>query len=255
MKNDFDMIVRHFEKGITIYPISDVHLGSLEHNKTEWEKFVNKIKTEENSYIILGGDLINNATRSSVSDIFEDVLRPMEQKEKMIEYLTPIKDKIICAVSGNHERRSGKDADDDPMYDIMCKMDLEDLYRKNIAFVKLQIGNRVAYTFAVTHGAGGGMTGAAVNKNERFGTMVDGLDCLIVGHSHKGAVSKPSKIVIDPRNNVVTVKPFTVLTSQSWLNYGGYAMQKMLFPAAYATADNGQKIVLAKGCKNLKVVW
>ena len=132
MENDFKLIVKQFDKSITIYPICDVHLGALEHNKEEWEKFVNKIQSEPNSYIILVGDLINNATRSSVSNVFDDIMRPMEQKDKMVQYLEPLKDRIICGVPGNHERRSGKDADNDPMYDIMCKLGLEELYRKNI---------------------------------------------------------------------------------------------------------------------------
>ena len=258
MENDFKLIVKQFDKSITIYPISDVHLGSLECNQEEWEKFVNKIKSEANSYVILAGDLMNNATRSSVSDIFDDVLRPMEQKEKMVQYLEPIKDKIICAVSGNHERRSSKDADNDPMYDIMCKLNLEELYRKNIAFVKIQLGKHghATYTFAVTHGAGGGInTGGSVNKIERFASVIDNLDCLITGHTHKGAVTKPAKLVIDTRTNTVSVKPFTVVTIQSWLSYGGYAMQKMLLPAANASADNGQKLLLNKTKKNIKVVW
>ena len=258
MENDFKLIIHSFPKSITIYTLSDVHLGSLEHNSEEWEKFVNKIKTEVNSYIILSGDLMNNATRSSVSNVFDDVLRPNEQKMKMVEYLTPLKDKILCAVPGNHERRSGKDADNDPMYDIMCKLDIEHLYRKNMAFMKIQIGNRgtSTYTFVVTHGAGGGVnTGGSVNRNERFASIIDGLDCLVTGHTHKGVVTKPAKIVIDPRANVVSVKPYTVVTAQSWLSYGGYAMQKMLLPAANASADSGQKLILSKGKKNIKVVW
>lgn len=266
MKKDFELIVRDFEQDITIYPISDVHLGSLEHNRKEWKNFIEKITNEPNSYIILAGDLVNNATRSSVSNIFEEVMRPRDQKNKMIEYLTPIKHKIICAVSGNHERRSNKDADDDPMYDIMCKLDLEDLYRQNIAFVKIQLGYRdkknkkqgPAYTFAVTHGAGGGIyTGAAVNRNERFGNVIDGLDCLIVGHTHKGTVSKPSKIVIDPRTNTVSMKHYTVISSQSWMNYGGYAVQKMLLPSSSSTSENGQKLLLSSNQhkKEIKVIW
>ena len=266
MENDFKLIVRNFKNNITIYPISDVHLGSLEHNEQEWKAFVEKIQNEPDSYIILAGDLMNNATRSSVSDIFDEVLRPRVQKERMIEYLKPIKNKILCAVSGNHERRSNKDADNDPMYDIMCKMDLEHLYRKNIAFMKIQLGkpsksrpnNGAAYTFAVTHGTGGGIyTGAAVNRNERFGFTVDNLDCLIVGHTHKGTVSKPSKIVIDPRQNVVTIKPFTVISTQSWMSYGGYAVQKMLLPSSNATSENGQKLVLNADLhkKEIKVIW
>lgn len=264
MKNDFEMIVKQFDNEITIYPISDVHLGSLEHNSNEWNKFIEKIKNEPNSYIILNGDLINNATRSSVSNVFEDVMRPRDQKTKMIEYLAPIKDKILCAVSGNHERRSGKDADNDPMYDIMCKLDLEDFYRQNTAFLKIQLGSKkeierrqgTTYTIVVTHGTGGGIyTGASVNRNERFGYTIDNLDCLIVGHTHKGTVSKPNKIVIDPRNNLVLFKPFTVVSTQSWLNYGGYAMQKMLLPASTATEENAQRLKLHKKNKSIEVFW
>ena len=186
MKNDLEMIVKQFDKDIKIYPISDVHLGALEHNADEWNKFINKIKDEPNSYLILNGDLMNNATRSSVSNVFDDVLRPREQKTRLIEYLLPIKDKILCAVSGNHERRSGKDADNDPMYDIMCKLDLEDVYRQNTAFLKIQLGSPreiakrqgITYTIVVTHGTGGGIyTGASVNRNERFGYTIDNLDC------------------------------------------------------------------------------
>ena len=264
MENDFKLIVHQFDKDITVYPISDVHIGSLEHNQNEWEKFMAKIASEPNSYVILAGDLMNNATRSSVSNVFDEVLRPREQKDRLVKYLTPIKEKILCAVSGNHERRSLKDADNDPMYDIMCKLNLEHLYRQNIAFMKIQLGSQkqvkgrqaTTYTFAVTHGAGGGIfTGASVNRNERFGYTIDNLDCLIVGHTHKGTVSKPAKIVIDPRNDVVTIKPFTVVTSQSWLSYGGYAVQKMLLPASNSCSDGGQKIILPKKNKALSVIW
>ena len=264
MESDFKLIINQFDKDITIYPISDIHLGSLEHNSDEWNKFVEKIKKEPNSYIILNGDLINNATRSSVSNVFEDVMRPRDQKTKMIEYLTPIKDKILCAVSGNHERRSGKDADNDPMYDIMCKLALEDIYRHNTAFLKIQLGSQkeiarrggITYTIVVTHGTGGGIyTGASVNRNERFGYTIDNLDCLIVGHTHKGTVSKPDKIVIDPRNNVVLFKPFTVISTQSWLKYGGYAMQKMLLPSSTAIAENSQKLKFNKKKKVIEVLW
>ena len=266
MKNDFDMIVHQLDNkhDITIYAISDVHLGSLEHNSEAWEKFVETVRNEPNSYIILAGDLMNNATRSSVSNIFEETMSPSAQKRKLVQYLSPLKDKILCGVPGNHERRSLKDADDDPMYDVMSKLDLEDVYRQNIAFMKIQLGKphakgtgrNTTYMFAVTHGAGGGIyTGAAVNRNERFGNIIDGLDVLIVGHTHKGVISKPSKIVIDPRNNTVTQKSYVVMSSQSWMSYGGYAVQKMLLPASAADGSNGQKIILSKKYKNIKTEW
>lgn len=244
MHSDFEIIQHHIKenKDIKIYPISDVHLGAAEHMEALWCDFVDKVRCDENSYVILGGDLINNSTRNSVANVFAETMRPREQKRVMAEMLSPIKDKILCAVTGNHERRSGKDADDDPTYDIMCKLDLEHLYRENVAFLKLQFGNKQGdgrsnptYTFVVTHGAGGGMlTGGSVNRNERFGYVIDGMDCLVVGHTHKPWVTQPSKIKIDPYNNKVSIKPFKVVSSTSWLEYGGYAAQKMLLPSSHA---------------------
>ena len=259
MLSDFEIITHHFpeKRDILLFPISDVHLGASEHMAREWDDFCRKIEETPNAYIILGGDLINNATRNSVSNVFEETMRPREQKKLIAEMLMPIRDRILCSVSGNHERRSGKDADDDPTYDIMCKLDLEHLYRENMAFVKLQIGKKEGdgmknptYMLTVTHGAGGGMlTGGAVNRNERFGYVIDGMDCLIVGHTHKPFVTQPSKIKIDPYNNKVDIKPFKVVSSSSWLNYGGYAAQKMLLPSSHAP----QTITLCGRKKDIKV--
>ena len=261
MKSDFDMIVHAIpNKDIKIYPVADVHLGAAEHKEKEWRDFCNKVISDENAYIILAGDLINNATRSGVSNIFEETMRPREQKKLMTEMLAPIRDKILCAVTGNHERRSGKDADDDPTYDIMCKLDLEDLYRQNVAFVKVQMGHvgkstdsnyRPTYVLCVTHGSGGGIyTGAAVNRNERFGYVIDGIDLLVVGHTHKPFVTQPLKIVVDPRNNVVKQIPFKVVSATSWLDFGGYAAQKMLLPSSHAP----QIIILSSKGKEIKVI-
>jgi predicted phosphodiesterase len=243
MLSDFELIQHHFpeRQDIKIYPISDVHLGAAEHLTREWELFCQRVKDEPNSYIILGGDLVNNATRNSVSNIFEETMRPREQKKVMVKMLEPLRDKILCAVSGNHERRN-RDVDNDITYDIMCKLDLEWLYRENIAFVKIQIGRQngdgvrnPTYTLVVTHGSGGGiLTGGAVNRNERFGYVLDGCDCLVVGHTHKPFVTQPSKIKIDPFNNRVSVQPFKVVSMSSWLGYGGYAAQKMMLPTSHA---------------------
>ena len=243
MLPDFEMIIHKFPKreDITIIPIADVHLGARECMEQEFIKFIDTIKDKPNVYLVLGGDLINNATRSSATNIFEETIRPADQKKEMSKILAPVAHKILAAVSGNHERRSGKDADDDPTYDILCKIDSEAVYRENMAFVKFQFGdpakngeNNPTYTIVVTHGAGGGaLTSGAVLKGERFGYAVDGMDALIMGHTHKPFTTQPGKIVIDKFNNKVSVKPFKVINMTSWLEYGGYAAQKMLLPSSH----------------------
>ena len=253
--SDMEMIIHKFpdRPDILIYPICDVHLGAAEHMAREWESFCKQLVYQQNAYVILGGDLINNSTRTSIGNgVFTEIMRPREQKKLMTEMLEPIKSRILCMVSGNHERRSLKDADDDPSYDIACKLDIENLYRENVAFVKIQMGDPLGdgranptYVFTVTHGAGGGMlTGGAVNRNERFGYVLDGADALIVGHTHKPFVTQPSKIKIDAHNNKVTVKPFKVVSATSWLEWGGYAAQKMLNPSSHAP-----QIITLRGTK------
>lgn len=254
MLSDFELITHKFPKreDIRIYPIADVHLGAAEHLYREWSLFCANVLKDPNAYIILAGDLVNNALKTSVSNVYEETMRPREQKRLMVEMLTPLRERILCATSGNHERRSAKDADDDVTYDIMCKLDLESIYRENMAFVRIQIGdNKIdgtrnpTYVLGVTHGSGGGMlTGGSVNRAERFGYIFDGIDSLIVGHTHKPFVTDPVKVKIDPHNNRISFVPFRVVSVSSWLSYGGYAVQKMLLPAA-----NTRHIITLKGNK------
>ena len=259
MHSDFTLIQKQFPErnDVVVYPIADIHLGAAEHMKGAWREFRTKILEQPNAYLVLDGDLLNNATKMSLSNVYDEVIRPREAKKMMVEMLTPLRDKILCAVTGNHERRSSRDVDDDITYDIMCKLDLEDLYRENIAFLKLQFGKQngngstnPTYVLVCTHGAGGGvLTGGVVNRAERFGYAIDGADALIIGHSHKPFVTQPGKLKIDPFNNVVSIKPFKVVCASSWLDYGGYAAQKNLLPSTHTV----QKLILSGDHKELRV--
>ena len=247
MLSDFKMITHDFgSEDITIIPISDVHLGAPQCKEKEFRKFIEWVAETPNVYITLGGDLINNSLRNSIANPFDELYRPREQKMIMAEILYPAKHKILCAVGGNHEARSIKDSDTDITLDIMSRLDIEHLYRPNMAFMFLRmnrnedgtqknIGSKVrpTYTIGVTHGAGGGVKmGGAVNKNVDFGNVIDGLDALIVGHTHKPIVATPSKMRVNIRGGTVDIVPFYVVISTSWLEYGGYALQKMLLPAS-----------------------
>lgn len=247
MRNDFQMITRRFEDrpDICVYPIADIHLGAIEHMEEEWDAFRARILSKPNAYLILAGDMLNNGIRTSVGNPFEQTMRPRQQKRMMIEQLFPLRDRILCMVGGNHERRTTKDTDESPAYDIACKLDLEDLYRENMAFLKLQFGDSKAngatnpcYTFCVTHGAGSSIyTTNAAMRLERYGMAMDGIDGIIAGHIHKPQDFPVGKIVVDKHNEKVSVKPFQVFVCTSWLRYSEYAAQKLMAPTVFSLSS------------------
>ena len=268
MRNDFDLIVHRLPecKEARLYVIGDLHVGAIEANIKGWEQFTQKILQDKNAYIVILGDMMNNATKTSVSNVYEEVLRPRDQKRYLVSALSQLTERILCIVPGNHEQRN-KDVDDEPLYDVACKLDLEDMYRPNAAFLKVCFGSRNAgrknekplqvYTICCTHGAGGGIyTGAAVNRNERMAMFVNS-DILAVGHTHKGAITKPARIEIDPYNNSVKMKTTTVISACSWLSYGGYAMRKMLLPSSAQDPENPQTLLLGgtRYGRYVKTVW
>jgi predicted phosphodiesterase len=248
-----------FQSDIKIYPVADLHYGAAECQVDRWKAFKKQLLTEPNSYITIAGDMVNNGTRTSVTNIFEETCRPSQQKKWLSEQLEDIKDRILCVTGGNHEARSGKDADDNPLYDVCAKLDIEDKFRENAAFLIIRMGEKdgngrlnPTYTMCVTHSTGGGIyTGAAVNRNERFGMVIDGLDILITGHVHKGIITKPQKIVFDTNNKRVSFKDFTVVSSTSWLEFGGYALRKLLIPAS----NTIQTLLLHRDRKQAEVMW
>lgn len=178
MIDDFELIVHKFNdrEDRHIYLLGDVHLGAKECLETEFAKFLQMVKDDYAGYLILLGDLLNNGVKSSVTNVYDEVLMPGNAKRQMIEYLEPVSDKILCAVTGNHERRTLREDDMDITYDIMSQLGIEERCRRNIAFLKLQFGKprssretNPQYMFACTHGAGGGaLPGGVINRNQRF---------------------------------------------------------------------------------------
>lgn len=267
MLNDFLPVrcsfkVKDFTKGFTIIPISDVHYGSQEFNSVKWHKAIQRIQDDPNCYCILVGDLIDNGLKNSVTNIYEQTATPREQKHWLTEELKPIKDKILCAVGGNHERRSIREVDIDPLYDVLAVLGIEHIYRPNIAFLSVsftydfQGGDkaRMTYSFAVTHGAGGGMyIGSSANRVQTYGMAIEGIDAIITGHTHKPVTFPVGKLVFDTRANAVLQKQFTVVVASSFLDYGGYPVQKLLTPTA-STLTEIYLAVNSKSEKELRVL-
>lgn len=246
MKRDNEVITLDLSglRHAVVYPLADVHLGSEDADVEAFERLVEEIRQDASAYVVLAGDLIDNGLKSSVTNVYRQTMRPAEQKREMARMLSPIRDKIACILPGNHCGRSSKESDDCPAYDIASKLDLEDVYRENMAFIRIRLGKDTAhqrpyrYFIGVVHGAGGGaQAGSLVNKTDAFMQPIEGLDVLIRAHDHKPYALRTSKIEFDSRRNVMRQRPILEMCSGGWMRYAGYPVRKMLRPVAMPGAN------------------
>lgn len=223
---------------IEIIVISDIHIGDPLFNKKEFLKMRDYVKDTKNCYCILNGDLINNATKNSVSDSYSEELTPMQQINTLLEYLTPIKDKILVATTGNHELRSFKESGIDIMALVMRELGLADRYAEDAYYLFLYFGQRsrgrvapMVYTIYGKHGSGsGGTSGGKINKLVKMAETCF-ADLYVVSHLHQPIATSLDYIVPDYGNKTVIQKTMKFLMSNSCLDFGGYGERFNLRPA------------------------
>lgn len=210
---------------LNIYPIGDLHVGSGNFSQSSWDRWIKMVMEDEYARVVIVGDMLDNGLKNARTNSYEAKMQPFEQKQWLTQALRPIRDKIIGATTGNHEMRSGILADQYPLYDVLAKLDLEYLYRKNMAFIKINLGRRTndrqcSYTMVLAHGA-------SKTKSEKFSYAIDNMDIFVTGHVHQPNSAFRSKIVIDTKNEVVRMQDFVHITVPSFQKLGGYSLNAM----------------------------
>ncbi len=56
-------------ESLELYPLADVHFGDPKTDEELFKRFIKFISDQPNRFIICDGDLINNAIKTSISDI------------------------------------------------------------------------------------------------------------------------------------------------------------------------------------------
>ena len=260
MLNDLMPISYNYKYGTEVHikPLSDLHVGSKQFSMDRFQAWRKNLKPTDK--VVVVGDLLDNSviTGRLGHTAYEAAMPPGAAKELLYQMLEDIAPQIICGVSGNHEAR-GKLQDSWPLYDIFCRLKIEDKFRPSIAFLFIGIGKettapgrkRPLYVCAVTHGVSNGLTiGAGPNRIDRFLGYCD-VDLLITGHTHKPVTWPSARIVADRAHHLIKVKQFTAVTATSMMDYGGYALEKMLPPAPVLTE---QEIILMPRDNSIRVI-
>lgn len=236
-----DLIVHKLSKEfdtLELYSLSDLHVGERGCDIKAFREFIKMIESQPNRYIVYNGDNMNNALKTSVSDIYSENMNPRQQKEFLIKELFPIKDKILAFVEGNHEGRSVKDTGQSIVEEIATRLGHQDLYRADAAFINVTFGNcgslkqSRSYELVVLHGSGGGkgLGGSLSNLDKFAGSII--ADVYIMGHVHQKIAGKKPVILFDTRHGKLITKERLYCISSSWVEYGGYALRNMYSPGA-----------------------
>lgn len=222
---------------IVIHFVHDLHYGSREFDARRWDKILQCIR-QPGHYCIFVGDLMENATVGSKSDVLYQTCPPMDQRDWVVEQFRRIgTDKIIALTDGNHERRSKKDVGAFPVYDacLLAGDGLEKRYRQHFVLCDIGVGIRMRSS----------STGKAQNryivfavhkakdlKNFSAADYVDGCDVFCFGHDHDPKSHPRASIRYDTTRKSISFGVTRVINCGSNLIYGGYAADSGYRPNA-----------------------
>lgn len=242
-------------KSIKLLALSDLHIGDELCNLKLIKRVLEEVKNSDNTFIILNGDLMNNATKNSVSDVYSEKLAPMEQIIKLVELLEPIKDRILVIHPGNHEARTYKDDGVDIIQIVAKTLGIEDRYSNGWWYLYLTLGmgekgRPVTYTITGVHGYGGGRkNGGKINNLVEMGDKVI-ADIYIMGHTHTPIMTRNTIYTPDFQHRTLVKRDKYYLMTNSFLEYGGYGEMYGFTPS---TTEH-QELILDGKKKLIKMI-
>ena len=224
-------------KRIELHTFADEHIGDEHCDLKSLKERIQYVAETPEAYCVLNGDLIDNATKTSIGDCYANEFNPMEQLRKAVELFSPLKDKIIAISHGNHENRTYRKEGIDLSYLLAAQLGLSDIYTPTSAVIFLRFGEqsrkaketngsgnirKVCYTIYMLHGSGGGRKEGA--KAIRLADMASIVDCdiYIHSHTHLPMVMRQAFHRIDTRNSSVACVDKLFVNTAANLNYGGY---------------------------------
>lgn len=234
---------------LEIHTFADEHIGDEHCDIKRLKERIEYVKNTPNAYCIMNGDILDNATKTSIGDTYTQELNPMQQLQYAMELFSPIKDKILCVSHGNHENRTYKEGIN--LSFLMAKqLGLEDRYTPTSAVLFIRFGKdnkgkketngsgnvrKICYTMYVLHGSGGGRKEGA--KAIRLADMANIIDTDIYchAHTHLPMVMKQGFHRIDTRNSDVALVDKLFVNTAANLHYGGYGEAGEFKPSSMKT--------------------
>lgn len=228
-KNSFQLMV-----------LGDMHIGDELCDLDLIRETIDYVKKNKDCYVILNGDLINNALKTSKSDSYREQMTIEEEQDLLVELLMPIKDKILVMATGNHEYRTSLIAGINPLKAVAYALGIKDKLVDNSYLLNIDFG--VAHgmknlcnkyvVFGIHGGTGGGRrAGATANALQDMALVRPDMDLYIHSHTHTQINYNDMVFLYDRKSKKTKEHQRTFYNANAFLKYGGYAEQKGYKPA------------------------
>ena len=222
---------------VELHIFADEHIGDEYCDIKRLKERIEYVRNTSNAYCILNGDILDNATKTSIGDTYTQEFNPMEQLKRAVELFSPIKDKILCITHGNHENRTYRKEGINLSYLIASQLGLSDKYTSTSAVIFVRFGElsngkketngsgkirQACYTIYTLHGSGGGRKeGAKAIRLADMASIID-TDIYIHSHTHLGMIMREAYHRIDKQNSSVSIVDKLFVNTAANLDYGGY---------------------------------
>lgn len=228
---------------IDILPLADTHIGDIHSDFKKLQEQLAWVMAKENRYVILNGDLVDMAVRSSIGDIYGQNLTPMQALDQCVKIFGPVKDRLLAVQPGNHELRIWK-TDGIDFTQLFCQqIGIGDRYSNASTLLFVRFGSvngkyhnrQQLYSIFCVHGSGSGRTeGSKVNRLTQLAAIID-ADIFIHSHTHLPVVTKNAYYRVSAANSSVTKVDRLFVNTGSTLEYGGYGELQSFKPNSLDT--------------------
>lgn len=255
--------MKHFKQHITdenhfkLLVLGDFHLGDELCDIDEIKRVIKYAKDTPDVYVILNGDLMNNALKISKSDSYLETMTTAQQQDALVELLMPIKDKILVLCSGNHEYRTEVLTGINPLRYVASQLGIMDKYCDISYTINLTFGNcygtkaKNHYMIYGTHGTGGGRRiGGIANSLEDMRKIIYNADLYVHSHTHKSITW--NDVCYEMTQSGLREKQQVFYNSNAFLKYGGYTERFKLAPSSTQTSILNIRAERTK--KNMKII-
>lgn len=228
---------------VEVYPIHDLHVGNERFDVKRYMRLKQHILSARNRFVIMVGDLLEDALVGSRSDPLKQTMSPIDQQEFVTEQFRAFKDRTIAIIDGNHEARSIRQGMY-PLYNASAIAGISDRYRSDYAVMDIGVGR----------GADGhenrqqryiGFCCHKAKDLKSFGVsdFLEGFDFALYGHDHEPRDHARSHMVYDRVNRSVTFRSIETINCGAFLTFGGYGAAAGYRPQS----DKMYKLILHGG--------